>query len=101
MSDGVKQRAFEPFFTTKPASRDTGLGLSSVHGFVKQSSGTITLDSTLGEVTTFTMYLPVASAVVAPAAHDSAPSPAVPAGLSVLVVNLKTAVDRLLAAGNP
>src|SRR5271169_1642915 len=54
----VLPRVFEPFFTTKEVGKGTGLGLSQVYGFAHQAGGTVTADSTVGEGTTITIYLP-------------------------------------------
>lgn len=61
MDETTQKRVLEPFFTTKPVGHGTGLGLSTVDGIVSMHSGKLTIASKLGEGTTFTIFLPVAS----------------------------------------
>ena len=58
MAPEVIDRAFEPFFTTKEAGKGSGLGLSQVYGSITQAGGHVLIDSTLGEGTAFSLYLP-------------------------------------------
>ena len=72
MSPEVAARAFDPFFTTKPIGQGTGLGLSMIYGFARQSNGHVTIDSKLGQGTTVRLYLPRHHGEVALDPHASA-----------------------------
>jgi CheY-like chemotaxis protein len=63
MESYVLERAFEPFFSTKPVGQGTGLGLSMVYGFVKQSGGHVHLESEPGQGTRVKVFLPRAAGV--------------------------------------
>jgi PAS domain S-box-containing protein len=103
MSEEVRQRAFEPFFTTKPTGAGTGLGLSMVYGFVKQSGGNVQLYSELGRGTVVRVFLPLAEAVpnAAAAAASSADVDAMQGGSETILVveddpRLRRVVNRRL-----
>jgi CheY-like chemotaxis protein len=92
MPEEVRERAFEPFFTTKQAGRGTGLGLSTVYGFAKQSRGAVAIASLPGAGTTVSLYLPRPWDEQPPADEPAGGTEAVPPGLKVLMVEDDTEV---------
>ena len=96
MTDEAKERAFEPFFTTKEAGRGTGLGLSTVYGFVKQSRGAVAIASKLGAGTTVTLYLPQLEDAGPAAAEEERADEAIPPGLRVLLVEDDAEVSKVV-----
>ncbi len=93
MRPEVLERVFEPFFTTKPVGQGTGLGLSQVYGFVRQSGGIVQLESALGQGTTVRLYLPRQEQSGEAEQQPVAPAPErAGAGHTVLLVDDEDAV---------
>jgi PAS domain S-box-containing protein len=105
MPPDVLARAFEPFFTTKETGRGTGLGLSTIYGFVKQSGGYASIESEVGRGTKVSLYLPRDKSQRVPeVAEPTAGAKAATGGDVILVVEdnaelRRLAVQRLEALG--
>jgi signal transduction histidine kinase len=89
------EKVFDPFFTTKPLGQGTGLGLSMVYGFVKQSGGQVRIHSQEGLGTSVKLYLPITDERPAAAAVEAPPAPR-GEGQRVLVVEDEPAVRMLV-----
>jgi PAS domain S-box-containing protein len=93
----VLARVFEPFFTTKPVGRGTGLGLSMVYGFARQSGGDVRVESQLGRGTVVTLYLPRIATEVAIGLRGEEGLSSLPGGSeAVLVVEDNAALRRIV-----
>jgi PAS domain S-box-containing protein len=98
ITDDDLRRVFEPFFTTKEIGHGTGLGLSQVIGFAKQSGGDVRVESVVGQGSTFMLYLPRADSAAVPL--DDAEDPELHAdgdGVCVLVVEDNASVGDFAA----
>lgn len=100
MPSEVVEKAFQPFFTTKPASSSSGLGLSMVYGFVKQSGGDALIHSAEGRGTTVTLYLPQARHEVSgiPEQPRAINEPKAASGECVLLLEMEQELRASLAA---
>jgi PAS domain S-box-containing protein len=98
MTPDVIARAFDPFFTTKPLGQGTGLGLSMIYGFARQSGGQVRIYSEVGQGTTMRLYLPrhVGEAEAAEDMPNLAQAPRAAAGQTVLVVDDEPTIRMLV-----
>ncbi len=92
----LRALVFEPFFTTKGAGKGTGLGLTTVHGIVRQSGGFLTVDSAPGGGSTFTAYLPTTEEAADPLAARPEQPTHIPAGRRVLMVEDESPVRAVV-----
>jgi PAS domain S-box-containing protein len=94
MTSEIRARIFDPFFTTKPVGEGSGLGLSVIHGIVSSYGGTVTVDSTPGQGTTFVVYLPQSTEAVASPVPVALPPRSKP-GRVILFVDDEQAVAQM------
>ena len=87
MTDQVLKKAFEPFFTTKAVGNGTGLGLSQVYGIAKQTGGSVSIATGLGQGTTVTVYLPRTRAYPVLQSSETAEAPLRQHEANILVVD--------------
>lgn len=100
MDEETRRRIFEPFFTTKAEGENTGLGLATVYGIVRQLGGDVDVRSAPGEGATFSIYLPHAEATPAAAPTDGTPAALDPTrhDATILVVDADESVRALAEA---
>ncbi len=96
MAPEVVDKAFDPFFTTKPIGQGTGLGLSMIYGFAKQSNGHVRIYSEVGQGTTVKLYLPRAPVAAAQEGEQAAAEAPRGRGETVLVVEDEPGVRLLV-----
>ncbi|WP_295851586.1 PAS domain S-box protein [uncultured Xylophilus sp.] len=97
MTPETVQRAFDPFFTTKPLGQGTGLGLSMVYGFVRQSGGQVHIYSEVGQGTTMCLYFPRYFGSAEEEVYDGAdPAPEQGDGETVLIVEDEATIRMLV-----
>ncbi len=99
MPPEIIARAFDPFFTTKPIGEGTGLGLSMIYGFVRQSGGQVRIESEVGKGTTMCLYLPRLVGSEQPVEDEAAATCRLRAGegQTVLLVEDESAIRELVA----
>lgn len=97
MSPATLKKVFEPFFTTKPIGQGTGLGLSMIYGFAKQSRGHVRIESTEGEGTNFRLYLPKHQGSAEIPLVTATSDPATGSGETVLLIEDDSTVRLIIS----
>ena len=96
MDAETRAHLFEPFFTTKPIGKGTGLGLSTAYGIVKQSGGSIEVESLPGKGTTFRVYLPIVEQTISPREAPKISNPVMGGSETVLLAEDQPSIRSVL-----